>query len=60
MTLIKKGKLETVILEPMKPVFVDTWHNAFCPNGKYMGTALVVERGEFTTEYKACPELLGN
>jgi hypothetical protein len=60
LTLIKNGKLETINLEPMKPVLVDTWHSAFCPKGKYTGTALVVERDEFTTEYKTSAELMGN
>ncbi|MEI6093507.1 MAG: hypothetical protein WCQ47_07490 [bacterium] len=49
----ENNTLKTVVLEPLKPILVDTWHNGFCPKGKNSGTALVVERDEFTTEYKS-------
>lgn len=45
-------KIRIIELEPLRPILVNTWHNGFCPNGKNAGVALVVERDEFTTEYK--------
>jgi hypothetical protein len=27
-------------------------HNGFCPNGPHSGTALVIERDSFDTEYR--------
>ena len=47
------NKLEIIKLEPLKPILIDTWHSGFCPNGKHTGTALVVERDEFTTVYQS-------
>jgi len=49
----ENNKLKIITLEPLKPILVDTWHNGFCPNGKHTGTALVVERDEFTTLYQS-------
>jgi hypothetical protein len=44
--------IKVIELEAFKPILVNTWHNGFCPDGPYTGSALVVELGEFTTEYK--------
>ena len=55
--LINSGKIETITLEPLKPILVDTWHEAYCPYGKNAGIALVVERDAFTTEYKSIKQL---
>lgn len=49
----KDGRLQTLKLEKHKPILVDTWHNGFCPNGPFTGKALVVERDNFVTEYRA-------
>ncbi|MEI6079673.1 MAG: hypothetical protein WCQ53_03435 [bacterium] len=55
--LINNGEIEIITLEPLKPILVDTWHGAYCPCGKNTGTALVVERDAFTTEYKSIKQL---
>ncbi len=54
LTLIIEGKdgLQELKLEKGKPVFIDTWHNGYCPKGPHTGQAFIVERTEFTTEYK--------
>ncbi|MCX7945077.1 MAG: hypothetical protein N2746_11280 [Deltaproteobacteria bacterium] len=52
-----KGKEKVVKLKPLRPIFVKSWHNGFCPNGKYGGVSIVVERDEFTTYYKSINEL---
>ncbi len=55
----EKGKEKVVNLKPLKPVFVEGWHNGFCPGGKFSGISIVVERDEFTTVYKSINELKG-
>lgn len=44
--------LKIIELEAFKPILINTWHSGFCPDGPYTGSALVVELGDFTTEYK--------
>ncbi|MBF0360508.1 MAG: hypothetical protein HQK49_05815 [Oligoflexia bacterium] len=46
-----KGRKKIIKLKPLQPVFVDTWHNGFCPDGPFTGKAIVVERDLFTTFY---------
>jgi hypothetical protein len=52
-----RGKEKILKLEPLKPVFVRDWHNGFCEKGQFTGMAIVVERDEFTTEYRTREEL---
>ena len=49
------GELTLVIEE--KPVFINAWHNGYCPKGPYTGKAFVVERDEFITKYKSVKKL---
>lgn len=48
----KRGKVRTVSLKPMRPILVEDWHNGFCPDGAFTGTALVIERDVFATLYQ--------
>ena len=57
LALVEDGKLKELKLEKEKPVFVDTWHSGYCPNGPHSGRAFIVERDEFITEYKTVKEL---
>lgn len=43
---------EEVELEPGKPVLVTAPHAGFCPDGPHTGSAFVVERDLFETEYR--------
>lgn len=52
-----KGNEKIIELEPLKPIFVEGWHNGFSPDGKFKGVSIVVERDEFTTIYKTRKEL---
>lgn len=52
-----KGREKVINLKPLKPIFVEGWHNGFCPDGKFTGLSIVVERDEFTTVYKSIDEL---
>ncbi len=52
------GELREVPLEPGKPILVTTPHCGFCPDGPHTGTAFVVERDSFDTEYRAPDEWL--
>lgn len=47
-----EGEVRCLELEPMRPVLVTNPHTGFCPNGPHTGTAFVVERDEFDTEYR--------
>lgn len=52
--LVKDGPaVREVPLEPGRPVLVTAPHTGFCPDGPHGGTALVVERDLFSTEYRA-------
>ncbi|HNU67755.1 MAG TPA: hypothetical protein PLB35_03390 [Myxococcota bacterium] len=46
------GGVTELPLQPMKPVLVTSPHSAYCPDGPFSGTCLVVERDEFDTEYR--------
>lgn len=46
------GGLREVALEPGRPILVSAPHSGYCPDGPHTGVALVVERDEFTTEYR--------
>jgi hypothetical protein len=52
LVLEEKGKIKELNLEYGKPVMINTWHNAYCPDGVHTGKVFVVERDEFITEYK--------
>jgi hypothetical protein len=43
-------------LEPGKPVLVQSPHSGYCPDGPHTGTAFVVERDAFDTEYRTAKE----
>lgn len=45
-------------LEAGRPVLVSAPHNGYCPDGPHKGTAFVVERDEFATEYRSSGEWL--
>lgn len=47
------GKAREVALEIGKPVLVTSPHNGYCPDGAHTGRALVIERDQFHTEYRA-------
>ena len=47
----EKGKLQEVPMEKGKVYIVNTWHNAYRPEGG-KGIALVIERPDIKTEYK--------
>lgn len=46
------GGVRELPLEPGRPVLVEAPHAGFCPDGPHSGTAFVVERDRFTTEYR--------
>lgn len=52
------GELREVALEPGKPILVTAPHCGFCPDGAHTGTAFVVERDSFDTEYRPPREWL--
>ncbi len=43
-------------LEPGRPVLVQAPHSGYCPDGPHTGTAFVVERDAFETEYRSIEE----
>ena len=47
----KKDIIKIVKLKPFQPILAETWHCGFCPDGKHTGSALVVERDQFTSYY---------
>jgi len=51
LVLREGGEIRELPLEPMRPVFVTAPHCGFCPDGPHTGTAFVVERDAFKTEY---------
>jgi hypothetical protein len=46
------GGTREVPLEAGRPVLVESPHDGFCPDGPHTGSALVVERDSFDTEYR--------
>ena len=56
--LARNRSLEELPLEIGKPVLVTLPHAGFCPDGPHTGTALVVERDAFTTEYRPVEDWL--
>lgn len=57
--LVEGGAEREVELEPGRPVLVTAPHGGFCPDGPGTGTAFVVERDAFTTEYRTVEEWKG-
>lgn len=49
--LVEDGAPRVLELEPGRPVLVTAPHTGFCPDGPGTGTALVVERDTFRTDY---------
>jgi len=53
--VLEEGKeIVEVPLSHSQAVIVNTWHNAYRPNGG-LGIALVVERGDVRTKFKKMP-----
>jgi len=50
--LSENGKLRELALDIGKPTLISAPHCGFCPDGPHTGTALVVERDAFGTEYR--------
>ena len=50
------GAVRELPLEIGKPVLIESPHNGYCPDGPHTGTALVVERDAFDTEYRRVEE----
>lgn len=55
---VEQGRLCEQALELGKPVLVEGPHSGFCPDGAHTGTALVVERDAFETQYRTAAEWL--
>lgn len=53
LVLAVDGALQTVALEPGRPIVVTAPHSGYCPDGPHGGTALVIERDAFSTEYRS-------
>jgi len=49
----RDGAVDEIELQPMKPVLIESPHAGYCPDGPHTGTAFVVERDAFSTEYRA-------
>ena len=60
LVLAERGGLRELPLELGRPVLVRAPHGGFCPRGPHGGTALVVERDRFTTEYRLVNEWLSD
>jgi len=54
--LADADELRELELEQGKPVLVTAAHAGFCPDGPHTGTAVVVERDSFDTEYRPVDE----
>ncbi len=50
------GGTRVLQLERGSPVLVTAPHSGFCPDGPHSGKALVIERDELSTEYRAPEE----
>jgi len=46
------GEVRELALRPNRPVLIQAPHAGFCPDGPHTGTAFVVERDRFSTEYR--------
>jgi len=47
-----QGGTREVPLEAGRPNLAEAPHNGYCPDGPHTGTALVIERDSFDTEYR--------
>jgi hypothetical protein len=52
LVLLEGGEERDVPLERGRPLLVTAPHAGYCPNGPFTGTAFVVERDRFATEYR--------
>jgi len=51
--IVVENSIKKIIeLKQNEPILINTWHNGFCPNGKFTGQALVIERDQFETTYE--------
>jgi len=48
----KKGGTREIELKQGRPMLIESPHNGYCPDGPHTGQALVIERDEFSTEYR--------
>ncbi len=53
------GGVREVELQPSQPVLVTAPHSGYCPDGPHTGSAFVVERDAFSTEYRTLEEWAG-
>jgi hypothetical protein len=58
LVLALEGELISRPLPKGQPILVTAPHNGYCPQGPHSGTALVVERDHFTTEYRSINQWL--
>lgn len=58
LVLAENGGLRELPLEAGRPIVVTAPHSGYCPGGPHSGVALVVERDEFSTEYRVTNEWL--
>lgn len=56
LVISNRGRVRDLPLKPGKPVLVTAPHSGYCPGGPHTGSALVVERDEFETEYQPVRE----
>jgi hypothetical protein len=50
------ARTREIELEPERPVLVRSPHTGYCPDGPHTGSAFVVERDSFDTEYREVAE----
>lgn len=58
LVLAEGSGLRILALESGRPALITLPHAGFCPDGAHTGTALVVERDTFETEYRSPREWL--
>jgi hypothetical protein len=46
------GAVRELALQPNRPVLITAPHSGYCPDGPHTGSAFVVERDRFSTEYR--------
>jgi hypothetical protein len=56
LTVLEPDGVREIALSPGVPVLVSAPHAGYCPTGPHGGSALVVERDSFDTEYKTAKE----
>lgn len=56
LVLAEAGGVRELPLEVGRPVLVTVPHSGFCPTGPHGGSALVIERDAFATEYRSPEE----